>query len=101
MSLAFTALQPLHARLLAGMHRICFKEPWDEKAMGELLAMPGAAGMLATPGAAGMLATPGAAGMSETLGAGDEGGGSAGVHPLAVGGRRGGGSDPAGLATLP
>lgn len=37
-----------HAALLAGMHHVCFAEPWDERAMGELLTMPGAFGFLAT-----------------------------------------------------
>ena len=36
-----------HAELIAGMHHVCFKEPWDAKAMTELLAMPGAYGFLA------------------------------------------------------
>lgn len=39
-----------HARLLAGMHAICFAEPWSETAMAETLAMPGAAGLLAVDG---------------------------------------------------
>jgi ribosomal-protein-alanine N-acetyltransferase len=37
-----------HAAVLAGMHHVCFAEPWDERAMSELLAMPGAFGFLAT-----------------------------------------------------
>lgn len=44
-------LQPIglgHARVLAEMHRICFAEPWDERAMADLLAMPGAFGILAS-----------------------------------------------------
>ncbi len=40
---------PAHAALLAGMHRICFAEPWEERAMSELLAMPGAYGLLVPP----------------------------------------------------
>lgn len=32
---------------MAGMHRICFAEPWDEAAMAGLLAMPGVFGLLA------------------------------------------------------
>lgn len=47
MSVDFLAIEPAHAALLAGMHRICFAEPWDEKAMRELLAMPGTYGLLA------------------------------------------------------
>jgi len=42
-----TPLSLAHAELIAGMHHICFKEPWDAKAMAELLAMPGAYGFLA------------------------------------------------------
>lgn len=38
---------PVHARLIAEMHHICFAEPWDEAAMASLLAMPGAFGFLA------------------------------------------------------
>lgn len=41
---------PAHARLLAGMHQICFTEAWSETAMLEILAMPGAAGMVAVDG---------------------------------------------------
>jgi ribosomal-protein-alanine N-acetyltransferase len=43
-------LEPLgaaHAGLIAGMHHVCFKEPWNEEAMRSLLAMPGAFGFLA------------------------------------------------------
>lgn len=43
----FPRVEPVHAALLAGMHRISFAEPWAEKAMRELLAMPGAFGFLA------------------------------------------------------
>jgi len=39
-----------HAELIAGMHHICFAEPWDVKAMGELLAMPDAFGFLVSTG---------------------------------------------------
>lgn len=42
-----TPLSVAHAELIAGMHHVCFKEPWDAKAMAELLAMPGAYGFLA------------------------------------------------------
>jgi ribosomal-protein-alanine N-acetyltransferase len=41
-----TPLSPAHSALLAGMHRICFAEPWDEAAMADLLAMPGAYGFV-------------------------------------------------------
>ncbi|HMA49094.1 MAG TPA: ribosomal protein S18-alanine N-acetyltransferase [Magnetospirillaceae bacterium] len=40
-------LSPAHAGLIAGMHYVCFAEPWTEKAMAELLAMPGVYGLLA------------------------------------------------------
>ena len=41
-----TPLGHAHTALLAGMHRICFAEPWDQAAMQALLAMPGAYGFL-------------------------------------------------------
>ena len=47
MSPALSPLAPVHAVLIAGMHRISFAEPWDEAAMAGLLAMPGAFGLLA------------------------------------------------------
>ena len=47
MTPALTPVSTAHAALLAGMHRICFVEPWDAGAMAELLAMPGAFGFLA------------------------------------------------------
>lgn len=47
MSVDFLPIDPVHAALLAGMHRICFAEPWEERAMRDLLAMPGAYGILA------------------------------------------------------
>jgi [ribosomal protein S18]-alanine N-acetyltransferase len=56
MTMTLEPLGPPHAALLAGLHRRCFVEPWDEAAMGSLLAMPGAYGFLAAspeqPGAA-------------------------------------------------
>lgn len=45
-----TDLVPLslaHTGLIAGMHHVCFAEPWNEKAMADLLAMPGIYGLLA------------------------------------------------------
>jgi len=39
-------LSLVHAGLIAGMHHVCFAEPWNEKAMAELLAMPGVYGWL-------------------------------------------------------
>ncbi len=42
-----TPLSPAHAALMAGMHHVCFKEPWDAKAMADLLALPGSYGFLA------------------------------------------------------
>ena len=44
---ALTPLSPAHAGLIAGMHHVCFAEPWTETAMADLLAMPGAYGWLA------------------------------------------------------
>jgi len=46
MSLEFTPLEVAHARLIAGMHHVCFAEPWSEKAMAELLVLPGVLGWL-------------------------------------------------------
>ena len=40
----------VHAELLAGMHRICFADAWDAKAMADLLTMPGAAALIAVDG---------------------------------------------------
>ena len=37
-----------HAGLIAGMHHVCFAEPWSEKAMAELLVLPGVYGWLAS-----------------------------------------------------
>lgn len=42
-----TPLTLAHAELIAGMHRVCFRDCWDAKAMAELLGMPGAYGFLA------------------------------------------------------
>ena len=47
MSVDFIALTTAHAGLIAGMHHVSFAEPWSEKAMAELLAMPGCFGWLA------------------------------------------------------
>jgi len=44
---ALISLSPAHAGLIAGMHHVCFAEPWNEKAMAELLTMPGVHGSLA------------------------------------------------------
>lgn len=46
MSGVLLPVEPVHAAVLAGMHRVCFAEPWEERAMRELLAMPGAFGFL-------------------------------------------------------
>ncbi|MBF0326635.1 GNAT family N-acetyltransferase [Magnetospirillum moscoviense] len=40
----------VHAELLAGMHAICFAEPWSAGSMAEILAMPGASGLIAVEG---------------------------------------------------
>ncbi|CAA7624521.1 GNAT family N-acetyltransferase [Magnetospirillum sp. UT-4] len=72
------AATPLHAEVLAGMHRICFAEPWGPQAMIDLLAMPGAAGLIAVdgaslvpaagpPGPAGLVLWRAAAGEAEIL----------------------------------
>lgn len=39
-----------HADLLAGMHRICFAEPWSATSMAEVLALAGAEGLIAVDG---------------------------------------------------
>lgn len=54
MTTVLDSVTPAHARLLAGMHKICFVDWWDARAMGGLLAMPGAGGLVASlPGDAG------------------------------------------------
>lgn len=50
MSVELAPLSVAHARLIAGMHHICFAEPWNEKAMADLLALPGCFGWLAAEG---------------------------------------------------
>ena len=47
MSAGFTPLDPAHAGLIAGMHHVCFAEPWHQRAMAELLVLPGVFGWLA------------------------------------------------------
>lgn len=47
MKVELTPLSVAHARLIAGMHHVCFAEPWNEKAMADLLALPGSFGWLA------------------------------------------------------
>ncbi len=40
----------VHAELLAGMHAVCFAEPWSARSMAEVLGMPGAEGLIAVDG---------------------------------------------------
>lgn len=40
----------VHAELLAGIHRICFAEPWSPTSMAEVLALAGAEGLIAVDG---------------------------------------------------
>jgi ribosomal-protein-alanine N-acetyltransferase len=40
----------VHAELLAGMHRICFAEPWSANSMAEVLALAGSEGLIAVDG---------------------------------------------------
>lgn len=40
----------VHAELLAGMHAVCFAEPWSTRSMIEVLNMPGAEGLVAVDG---------------------------------------------------
>lgn len=35
-----------HAAVLSALHGECFEEAWDEKAMGDILAMPGTTGLI-------------------------------------------------------
>lgn len=37
----------VHAELLAGIHRVCFAEPWNPTSMAEVLALAGAEGLIA------------------------------------------------------
>lgn len=37
----------VHAELLAGMHRVCFTEPWSAGSFVSLLSLPGTAGLIA------------------------------------------------------
>jgi len=43
----------VHAELLAGMHRVCFADPWSVRSMAEVLAMPGTEGLIAVDDDAG------------------------------------------------
>ncbi|WP_239988472.1 GNAT family N-acetyltransferase [Paramagnetospirillum kuznetsovii] len=51
----------VHAELLAGMHAVCFAEPWSAASMADVLAMTGAQGLIAVgdgdgpPGPAGLV----------------------------------------------
>jgi len=40
----------VHAELLAGIHAVCFAEPWSAKSMAEVLVMAGAEGLIAVDG---------------------------------------------------
>lgn len=55
----------VHADLLAGMHRICFAEPWSATSMAEVLALAGTEGLIAVEGGslAPALEPPGPAGL--------------------------------------
>ncbi|CAA7618117.1 Acetyltransferase [Magnetospirillum sp. LM-5] len=50
MSIELIPAALVHAELLAGMHAICFAEPWSAGSMAEILSMPGAAGVIAVEG---------------------------------------------------
>lgn len=47
MSVELIPAAQVHAELLAGMHKVCFAEPWSAGSMVEVLAMPGSAGVIA------------------------------------------------------
>lgn len=40
----------VHAELLAGMHKVCFAEPWSATSMAEVLALAGTEGLIAVDG---------------------------------------------------
>jgi ribosomal-protein-alanine N-acetyltransferase len=40
----------VHADLLAGMHHVCFAEPWSANSMAEVLALAGSEGLIAVDG---------------------------------------------------
>ncbi|SEH27460.1 GNAT family N-acetyltransferase [Magnetospirillum fulvum] len=40
----------VHAELLAGMHAVCFAEPWSVRSMAEVLLMPGTSALIAVDG---------------------------------------------------
>ena len=40
----------VHAELLAGIHAICFAEPWSARSMAEVMALAGAEGLIAIDG---------------------------------------------------
>lgn len=50
MSIDLVPAALVHAELLAGIHKICFAEPWGADSMAASLSMPGAAGMIAVDG---------------------------------------------------
>jgi ribosomal-protein-alanine N-acetyltransferase len=67
-----------YAHLLAGMHRVCFAEPWSAESLAGSLSMPGARGLIAVadssltpslggPGPAGMVLWRTAADEAEIL----------------------------------
>lgn len=47
MTITTLPLTSAHVPLMAALHHICFVEPWDDRAMADLLAMPGCGGRLA------------------------------------------------------
>lgn len=40
----------VHAELLAGMHAVCFAEPWSVRSIAEVLVMPGTSALIAVDG---------------------------------------------------
>ena len=55
----------VHSELLAGIHAVCFAEPWSARSMAEVLALAGAEGLIAVDGGSltPSLAPPGPAGL--------------------------------------
>lgn len=58
-----------HVSVLSALHALCFADPWSEKAMADLLAMPGAFGLISLDGEdpTGFILCRGAAGEGEVI----------------------------------
>ncbi|WP_255448520.1 GNAT family N-acetyltransferase [Telmatospirillum sp. J64-1] len=69
MTMKLVPAAPPFAALIAAMHRVCFKDYWDEKAVRDLLEMPGCYGWVAQDGQqpAGVILCRAAGGEAEVL----------------------------------